>query len=144
MKVSGSTGPSPTGGRLVARPAAGFSMAPAGAAAASAASTASSAVGGVADLSALMALQGVESAVDRRRRAFRRGSGLLDRLDGLKLALLAGDASGAAEQLAHAAREARPDAWDEAERPGLKAVLDGIDLRAAVELAKLERSRQAA
>ncbi|RZJ24691.1 MAG: flagellar assembly regulator FliX, partial [Brevundimonas sp.] len=81
----------------------------------------------------LMALQGVEDATERRRRAVRRGSGLLDRLDELKLALLSGEAGeGALERLTRTLREDRPEDAD----PGLKAVLDQIDLRVAVELAK--------
>jgi hypothetical protein len=70
-----------------------------------------------------MALQGVEDPTERRRRAIRRGSGLLDRLDELKLA-----------------RDLREEREEGAE-PGLKAVLDQIDLRASVELAKAEMSR---
>ena len=89
-------------------------------------------------VSALMALQGVEDATERRRRAIRRGGGLLDRLDELKLALLNGqDGAPALERLARSLREERPDDGD----PGLKGVLDQIDLRAAVEMAKAETAR---
>jgi hypothetical protein len=85
-----------------------------------------------------MALQGVEDATERRRRAIRRGGGLLDRLDELKLALLNGkDGAPALERLARSLREERPDDVD----PGLKGVLDQIDLRAAVEMAKAEAAR---
>jgi hypothetical protein len=94
------------------------------------------AAAGVSGVEALMALQGVEDATERRRRAVRRGSGLLDRLDALKLAMLSG---GSGEQalkaLAGAVREARPSMEDDV---GLRALLDQIDLRAAVELAKAE------
>ena len=86
-----------------------------------------------------MALQGVETATERRRRAVRRGSGLLDRLDDLKLAMLAGETGEAAlERLSRDIREALPDDLE----PGLAGVLQQIDLRAQVELAKAEgRSR---
>jgi hypothetical protein len=87
-----------------------------------------------------MALQGVETATERRRRAVRRGAGLLDRLDELKLALLSGEAGESAlERMARGLREARPDDPDET----LMGVLQQIDLRAAVELAKAEVRRTA-
>ena len=88
-----------------------------------------------------MALQGVEDATERRRRAVRRGSGLLDRLDELKLALLGGeDGAATLDRLARTLKEARPDEGHD----GLKAVIDQIDLRAAVELAKADLRRSAA
>ena len=96
---------------------------------------------GVADVGALMALQGVEDATERRRRAIRRGGGLLDRLDELKLALLSGEAGeGALERLSRTLREERPEDAD----PQLTSLLNQIDLRAAVELAKADLRRNAA
>jgi hypothetical protein len=141
MKVTGATGPSASQGSRPARAAGGFSVPGAGQAAPASAPAAASSVSGVAGMTALMALQGVEDATERRRRAVRRGSGLLDRLDELKMALLAGEpGSGALERLSRSLREERPDDAD----PGLKAVLDQIDLRAAVELAKADLRRSAA
>jgi transposase len=138
MKVTRTTGPTtPTGGKA-ARPAGGFSLGQADAPAASAATTASAAPSGVSDVSALMALQGVEGPLERRRRAVKRGAGLLDSLDEMKMALLSGDADPATlDRLARTLREERPDDGD----PGLNAVLDQIDLRASVELAKAELRR---
>ena len=82
-----------------------------------------------------MALQGIEGPLEKRRRAIRRGGGLLDRLDELKLALLTGDADeGSLDQLARTLREERTDDGD----VDLSALLDQIDLRASVELAKAE------
>jgi hypothetical protein len=96
---------------------------------------------GVSDVSALMALQGVEDPTERRRRAIRRGGGLLDRLDELKLALLQGEAGhGALDRLSRTLREERPTDADE----GLNRLLEQIDLRAAVELAKADLRRTAA
>ncbi len=141
MKVTGPSGPSSAQGTRAARPGAGFSVPSAGAAASAAAASPASAPAGVANVSALMALQGVEDVTERRRRAIRRGGGLLDRLEELKLALLQGEAGeGALERLTRTLREERPIDAD----GGLNALLDQIDLRAAVELAKADLRRSAA
>lgn len=147
MKITGSTGPRTTQGPAAARPPSGgggFSVSGASGASASAstaAASATSSTASVADVSALMALQGVETATERRRRAIRRGGGLLDRLDELKLALLSGDGDEATlDRLARGLREDRP----EEREAGLSDLLDQIDLRASVELAKAEMRRAAA
>ena len=135
MKVVGPNGVSTPASTRSTRSASGFSLGQAPAAASPSAATASSATGGVSDVSALMALQGIEGPLEKRRRAIRRGGGLLDRLDELKLALLTGDADeGSLDQLARTLREERTDDGD----PDLSALLDQIDLRASVELAKAE------
>lgn len=138
MKVTGTTGPqAPTSGKS-ARSASGFSLGQAGGASAPTAASAAAAPTSVADVSALMALQGVEGPLEKRRRAIKRGAGILDRLDEMKLALLSGEGDPALlERLARNLREERPDGGD----AGLNAVLDQIDLRAAVELAKAELRR---
>lgn len=135
MKVVGPNGiTTPSAGRTT-RSASGFSLGQTAAPASPAATTASAGPGGVSDVSALMALQGVEGPLEKRRRAIRRGGGLLDRLEALKLALLNGQTDQASlEQLARTLREERADDGD----AGLNAVLDQIDLRASVELAKAE------
>lgn len=141
MKVTGPSGPSSSQGARPAKPAGGFSVPSAGGAASTAAAAAAAGVAGVAGVSALMALQGVEDATERRRRAIRRGGGLLDRLDELKLALLGGEAGeGALERLGRSLREERPIDAD----PALNSLLAQIDLRAAVELAKADLRRNAA
>lgn len=139
MKVTGPAGAASTpASRPAARAAGGFALPSAGAASGAGHAGATSSASGVTGAAALMALQGVEDPTERRRRAIRRGSGLLDRLDELKLALLGGqDGAAALERLARSLREERPE---DAE-PGLKGVLDQIDLRAAVELAKAEAAR---
>ena len=136
MKVTGATGTSaPQGQSRAAGVAGGFSVSGASGAAPAQATTAASSMSGVSDVSALMALQGVEDPTERRRRAIRRGGGLLDRLDELKMALLSGQAGdGSLERLARTLREERPTDAD----PTLNSLLDQIDLRAAVELAKAE------
>jgi len=83
----------------------------------------------------LFVLQEVADELSGRRRAAARGAALLDRLDELRLALLSGRLPRA--QLHHLralAREHGPAADD----PKLAAILAEIELRVAVELAKLE------
>lgn len=141
MKVTGPSGPTIAQPQRSAPATGGFAVAttPGAGAATTAAPAASTA--GVAGLSSLMALQGVDDPGERRRRAIRRGGGLLDRLDELKLALLNGDSgAGALERLSRSLREDRPEDPDE----GLTSILNQIDLRAAVELAKAEVRRSAA
>jgi hypothetical protein len=86
-------------------------------------------------LEGLLSIQEIPDAMVGRRRAIRRGDVLLDRLEDLRLGILAGVVPrDRLEELARLARTAR-DAVDD---PRLAAILDEIDLRAAVELAKLE------
>ena len=95
----------------------------------------------VSSLGALLALQETGGPLERRRRAVTRAGRMLDMLDEMKLAILDGDLSGdALERLRGAAGEARSGTDD----PGLEAVLDEIETRAAVELAKREMARMAA
>ncbi len=141
MKVTGATPVGPTTGRPAARSAGGFAVSQGAGATPASAATAAGPVGGIADVSALMALQGIEGVTERRRRAVRRGSGLLDRLDELKLALLSDqDGEGALSGLRRTLAESRPDD----DHAPLNDLLDQIDLRAAVELAKAEVRRSAA
>ena len=98
-------------------------------------------VSGVMGVGALLALQDVESATQRRRRSVGRAGRLLDELDELKIALLGGDLDpGQLDRLAKAVREQRSATDD----PKLEGLLDEIETRAAVELAKLESPRNAA
>jgi len=141
MKVTGPSGPSSTQRGRPARAGGAFSVPSAGSAAGAGATTSASALSTVADVSALMALQGVEDVTERRRRAIRRGGGLLDRLEELKLALLTGEADdGALDRLTRTLGEERPVDAD----AGLNSLLDQIDLRVAVELAKADLRRSAA
>ena len=92
-------------------------------------------------LHAILALQGLEDPGERRRQAAARGLDLLDMLDDLRQYIL----SGAVPQetlarLSAVAGERRADIDD----PALAAVLDEIDLRAQVELAKLGMLPEAA
>ena len=92
-------------------------------------------VSGVGSVDALLALQEVDEPLGRRRRAVKRAGKLLDILDQLKLTLLTSDPGVAdVQRLAAAVREERAVTGD----PGLESVLDQIETRAAVELAKIE------
>ncbi|HEX7946445.1 MAG TPA: flagellar assembly protein FliX [Phenylobacterium sp.] len=143
MKVTGTGGLSQASGARPARGAGGgegFKIAGAQAPAAPAAVSSASGVGGVMGVEALLALQDVETATERKRRSVNRASRLLDELDGLKVALLGGDLdAGQLDRLARAVREQRAATED----PKLEGILDEIETRAAVELAKLEVARGA-
>jgi hypothetical protein len=138
MKVYGPAGAASVGAGGAKRPVAGgFSLAGMGEARDASAASAAGSVSATT-LDALIALQGAPDALDRRRRAVRRAGGLLDVLDEVKLALLDGTgAAGSLERLRTAVREQR-EATDD---PRLEGVLDEIETRAAVELAKQEAAR---
>lgn len=96
---------------------------------------------GLAAVGGLLALQAAEQRGEARRRALRRGHALLDRLEELRLALLGGGLPpGTLREL----RDGLARRWEPQEEPGLDAVLAAIELRVAVELAKLEREGTAA
>ena len=96
-------------------------------------------VGALGSLDALLALQETGTPMERRRRAIRRASGLLDALDQVKLSLLeeGSDPRHALDRLRLVAREAREGTDD----LGLETVLDQVDVRAEVEMAKAEMAR---
>jgi hypothetical protein len=141
MKVSGPSGPSPSQTTRPARAGGGFSVPASAPTGAGGPAASAGGVSNVSGVSSLMALQGVEDATERRRRAIRRGGGILDRLEELKLALLDGEVGeGALERLSRTLREERTQDTDQ----GLNSLLDQIELRAAVELAKADVRRSAA
>ena len=83
---------------------------------------------------ALLSAQEIPDATAGRRRAVQRGNTLLDRLEYLRLGLLAGILPRERlNELSRLAKTARMTVDD----PRLGEVLDAIDLRVAVELAKL-------
>ena len=89
----------------------------------------------------MIAAMQAAAADERRRKATGRGNRLLDLLDGMRHEMLAGELSrSTVSRLAAAVGEARVEADD----PGLAEVLDAIELRAAVELAKHEAALAAA
>lgn len=142
MKIQGSSGPSQTGAaRGAGRSAAGgFSLSGAGEASETAEAQRMAGLDGVMTVSALLALQGVEDPLHRRKKAMGRASRLLDILDDLKVAMLEGRAAPSTlDNLARAVREQRESTDD----PKLNDVLNQIETRAAVELAKLGAIRAA-
>jgi hypothetical protein len=89
----------------------------------------------VATVDNLFVLQEVGDELTGRRRAVQRGAKLLDRLEDIRLALLTGSLPrGRLEALRQLAREQAEQVSD----PQLATILDEIELRVAVELAKLD------
>jgi hypothetical protein len=90
----------------------------------------------VATVDNLFVLQEVADGLTGRRRAVQRGNTLLDRLDDIRIGLLTGSLPrGQLETLRRMAQE-RDDLGND---PQLAAILDEIELRVAVELAKLDK-----
>jgi hypothetical protein len=142
MKVTGPSGPGPTTGPRGSGAASGsgFSLDGVGGASDAAPVARTGGVSSVGSLDALIALQSVGGPLERRRKAVRRAGAILDVLDDLKLGLLEGGAPPAVlERLVSAVRLERGEADD----PQLRALLDEIETRAAVELAKLDMARAA-
>ena len=134
-KTTGPKGPGKTGGKAPAG-ASGFSDLIGGTDEVSS----QAAVGGAAplgSLDALLALQGAaNNPEEAAKRAKKRGLMLLDALDQIKIDLLMGGVpQGRLNQLAQMVNSQRDEVMD----PKLGAVLDEIDLRVQVELAKFSR-----
>lgn len=92
-------------------------------------------------LDSLIALQFVEDTSQRRKRGFRRGRSMLDALDKLKVSLLSGSIPAAELARLLSAVSGRERDSDD---PQLETILDEIELRARVELAKLRPQRRVA
>ena len=85
-------------------------------------------------LSPLFALQEVDDALVGRRKARARGEDILDRLEEIRLGLLTGSIPlEKLHELVRIVQSRREDVGD----PRLQEILDEIDLRAQVEIAKL-------
>lgn len=89
----------------------------------------------MAGMDSILALQAIEEPLSGKKKAMRRGASLLDQLDDIKADLLVGRVD--------------PDRLDgmvtmlaelrDRTMPGLDSLLDDIDLRVRVELAKFGR-----
>lgn len=99
-----------------------------------------SGVSAAAPVDALLALQEVPDATENRQRAVARGEAMLDMLDDIKLSLLAGELPKAKLDQLLKVVENRRDSLADGQDARLKHVLDEIELRARVELAKHERA----
>ncbi|MGE3147853.1 MAG: flagellar assembly protein FliX [Pseudorhodoplanes sp.] len=88
----------------------------------------------IGGIDALMALQGVDDPAARRSRGVKRGRLALDALDELKAGLLTGNLDQSTLLRLKASAAELQDASGDA---GLDAVLAEIELRVAVEIAKL-------
>ncbi|ACB81388.1 conserved hypothetical protein [Methylorubrum populi BJ001] len=108
-----------------------------------AATAGTSQTGMLTGLDALLTLQGqdgAEAQKERRRRSVQRGHDLLDGLDRLKAALIGGRvATRDLQAIAGRLAERKAECGD----PRLDGLVAEIELRAAVELAKLEAVRGA-
>ncbi len=92
-------------------------------------------------LDALIAIRAEENTRERRRRSARRGQGMLDVLDDLKLAVLEGRIAPGLQNRLLAALAGAGASGD----THLDGIITEIELRAEVELAKLRmREKQAA
>ena len=133
------TGPSPQSraspGRGIERPGGSAAFPVLGGAVSATACGPAAAAPAAAALDMLLALQCLPDATERRRRAMRRGRGLLDRLEQLHLALLEGTLS---PTVLDGLRRHLADDAGETDDRSLRQLLAEIEVRAAVELAKLE------
>lgn len=92
----------------------------------------------IAKVDALLAVQGTESATERaaKRRMYDRGEAVLRKLDHLRLAILTGNMTlGQVIDIADVVASHREKIND----PKMTAVLDEIDLRAQIEIAKMRK-----
>lgn len=90
---------------------------------------------GTTALGAILALQAVDGPLEGKRKAVRRGNALLDALDEIKADLLVGHLRfEKLDRLSSMLGELR-----EGSVPGLDGVLDEVELRVRVELAKFGR-----
>ena len=88
----------------------------------------------IGGIDALIALQGQDEKAERRRRAVSRGKSALDELDELKLEMLGGTLG---PSMLMRLKSVTTDLLDASGDAKLDAVLAEIDLRVAVEIAKL-------
>jgi hypothetical protein len=133
MRIVGPNASSPTAAPAAPRrtSAGGFSVAEQSSPASPAPVASLRTIGGI---DALIALQGQDDPAEKRRRAVKRGRVALDALDELKAEVLAGTLG---PSILMRLKSAGTDLRDTSGDAGLDAVLAEIDLRLAVEIAKI-------
>lgn len=136
MRIEGPSRRTPVGGKSGARGnAAGRPLFELGDSQPSSRAVAPQAASAATEIDAILALQAVEDPVLKKRKAVKRGHALLDDLEALKADLLVGMVSESRlESLLIQVRHAR-----EQIDPKLDAIVEDIELRALVELAKRGR-----
>lgn len=95
----------------------------------------------IAKVDALLAVQGAESATERKakRQMRERGDNILRQMDHLRLAILTGNLTiGQVIDIADVVASHREKIND----PKMTAVLDEIDMRAQIEIAKLRKAME--
>lgn len=93
--------------------------------------------GATTSVGALLAVQEVSDATDRKKQGYTRGRDLLQELEQIRLGLLLGTVPRARlESLMRMLKARRGDYSD----AGLNEIISEIEVRAAVELAKFERT----
>jgi hypothetical protein len=135
MKVEAPRGPEATGVRRTARTSSGqavFSLDGGGAPAKAGPVNAPVALSA---LDSILALQAVPDAAQGRAKAVKRGQALLDLLDEIRDGLLSGLVPQGVLRRLSAELQARQDGFLE---PGLQTVMNDIEVRAQVELAKVQ------
>lgn len=146
MDVKGPTGPSKTGKADKSKKSKGSSSA-AGAFASfldgageSGANAGTSSLAATTPLDAILAMQGIDPDEARKARGqeVRRGFDLLESLDDIRIGLLTGTISGVHLKRLQDLIETQRAQIDD---PKLLDIIDDIDLRAAIELAKFERDK---
>ena len=93
----------------------------------------------IASVDSILTLQGIDDSTSGRSRGLAHGERLLDMLDEVRDGLLAGGIPRATLNRLATAVSKRQDGFAD---PKLQSVLDEIELRARVELAKLEQAEQ--
>ena len=95
----------------------------------------------IAKVDALLAVQGAEDATQgkARRRMRERADNILQKLDGLRMSILSGGLTvGQVIDIADVVASHREKITD----PALSALLDEIDLRAQIEIAKMRKAME--
>jgi hypothetical protein len=93
----------------------------------------------VTSMDALLSLQEMPEDEIKKRRAVQESTGALEALETLRLALLAGSIP---EHLLHTLTKVVAIQKQRVDDPHLMSIIEDIELRTAVELAKLERASQ--